>query len=122
MIRHRFGNSLNEYNVVRINTKVDGKGRVVEDKPQILGSILATLTVTSQKEREYYNQLGHPCTHTVATRNITNIKAGDILVWVNGSMTDKKRKFEVVDKRNPASLDIWEVIHVKELMSDDRDF
>lgn len=122
MIRHKYGQALNEYEVIRVSTNTDSKGRIIEDEPKTLGNIIGTLTVTSQKEKEFYNQLGHPCSHTVVTRNMTDIRSGDILIWIGGSMTDRGRKFEVVDKRNPASLDIWEVIHVKELMSDDRDF
>lgn len=119
MINHIYGQALNLFEVFRNETRTDDKGRVIKGQGTCKGCILGTLTSTSQKERERFMQLGHDCSHKVVTKNITDIKAGDTLQMKAINASDKDRKLYVIEKRNPASLDAWEVIFVNELMSND---
>lgn len=118
MINHIYGGAFREFTVEKINKSKQG-GRVVKNDTEKPYKFKGILSETSQKEWERYNQLGHDCSHKIATRTMANLKAGDKIIYSDKKNNDGIRIFTVTAKRNPADLHIWEIILVKELMSND---
>lgn len=108
MIYLRENNLLKEF-IVKIKAeeeKVNERGRCI---PEYTGetTIRAILTDATTSEKEQYNRLSHPITHTITHRGKPIAKEEDYLVLDN-------RKFYVQGIENPGGLNLWTIYNVEE--------
>ena len=91
---------------VRNDDEVDSKGRckpVYEDGI----SFLAILTDATTAEKEQYNRLSHPITHTITHRGGPVVKEEDYLILGD-------RTFYVQGVEVPGGLNLWTIYNVEE--------
>lgn len=107
--RFRPGQQYKRYTISRKIAKTDARGRTTYSKTACpVGELYGAISVCSPKEREQWNQLGHPVTHKIIVEGNCIARADDI-VERNG------RKFYVESNKNSGALDMFNVLWCREL-------
>lgn len=104
----RPGEQIRTFEIYRKGVTEDAKGRVTyAAEPASIGTVKGTISQASQRERDQWNQMGHPITHTVTVRGRTAAKASDE-IRLSG------RVFTIQGKDDPAELGIFSILYCLE--------
>lgn len=104
----RPGQQIWSFEIYRKGVTEDSKGRVIfSAEHDRIGSVKGTISQASQREKDQWNQMGHPITHTVTVRGRTAARASDEL-RLDG------RVFTIQGKDDPAELGIFSILYCLE--------
>lgn len=107
-IFYKPGQELKTYEIYRKKSIRDSRGRVItEAQPELIDAVRGTIAQASQREREQWNQQGHPITHTIVIRGRTKAEAGD-----EARLFD--RTFHIQGKHDPVGLGFFSTLYCQE--------
>lgn len=107
--RFRPGQQYKGYTIYRKVATTDERGRTSYSKEPIpVGKLFGAISLCSPKEREQWNQLGHPITHKVVVEGMCDAHADDII-------ERDGRRFYVESNKNSGALDMFNVLWCREL-------
>ncbi len=104
----REGSLLKEFTIkAKANEeKVNSRGRCIPEYNEGT-KIFAILTDATTSEKEQYNRLSHPITHTITHRGAPVAEEEDFLILDN-------RFFYIQGVENPGGLNLWTIYNVEE--------
>ncbi|MEA4922157.1 MAG: hypothetical protein VB031_02180 [Eubacteriaceae bacterium] len=109
MIRYRPGQELKTFTIKKNNKSLDAKGRPMSVPEATTTSFKGMISAASQREVQQWKELGHPISHTVASRDSAAmaLQAEDII-------TTASRKFYVQGVTDPGELGIYAIAYCEE--------
>lgn len=69
------------------------------------GKIYGTISESDQWEKEEWNRLGHPISHTIVVHGACSVKPEDIL------LSEEKKEFMVQGVENPSGMGLFFIIY-----------
>lgn len=107
-IFYKPGQGLKTYEIYRKKSTRDSRGRVITAaEPELIDAVRGTISQASQREREQWNQQGHPITHTIVIRGKTKARAGDEARYLD-------RTFHIQGKHDPVGIGFFSTLYCQE--------
>lgn len=99
------GEQIKTFEVYSKVSMTSSYGKILKGDSVKSGKIYGTISESDQREKEEWNRLNHPISHTIVVHGACSVKAEDIL------LSEEKREFIVQGVENPAGMGIFYIIY-----------